>query len=278
MKVAVFSDVQGNLPALEIVTEHILSWDPDLVIMAGDLINRGPCSRSCLNQFAGLRRERGWLPIQGNHEAWVLRCGRERPLGAIDADMRSFADWTFRQIADLEEALLDWPDHLCFQGGAAQSWVHVTHGSMKGNRDGISAGIPDEDLQHRLPQDVALFVTAHTHRPLVRRLDQTSILNVGSVGSPFDGDIRASYGQLEYRGGHWRTRIVRLTYDRERAGRDFFDSGFMDQAGPLAHIIHHEWRLARLLMPSWHLRFGEAVKRGDIGLGRAVGEFLASVD
>jgi len=277
MRVAVFSDVQGNLPAMEVAVEHILAWDPDLVVMAGDLINRGPSSRACLDLFDPLRRERGWLPLQGNHEAWVLRCGRERPLDPLDADMRRIADWTFRQIAEIEEALLGWPDHLSFHAGAEDSWVHVTHGSMAGHRMGVSANVPDEDLRDRLPPDVALFVGAHTHKPLQRRHGGTQILNVGSVGSPFDGDIRASYGQLELRNGHWRTRIRRLAYDRARTERDFTESGFVEQGGPLARIILEEWRQARVLLAIWHRRYGQAVQGGEITLERAVADFLRSL-
>jgi len=276
MKVAVFSDVQGNLPAMEVAVEHILAWDPDLVVMAGDLVNRGPSSRACVELFDPLRRERGWLPLQGNHEAWVLRCGQERPLDALDADMRRIADWTFSQIAEVEEALLGWPDHLSFDADAEDSWVHVTHGSMAGNRMGVSASVSDADLLDRLPPDVALFVGAHTHKPMERRLGSTQILNVGSVGSPFDGDVRASYGQLELRGGRWRTRILRLPYDRARTERDFVESGFMEQGGPLARIIFEEWRQARVLLALWHRRYQDAVYSGEITLERAVAEFLCS--
>jgi len=278
MKVAVFSDVQGNLPALEVAVKHILDWGPDMVVMAGDLVNRGPSSRACLDLFDPLRRERGWLPLQGNHEAWVLRCGRERPFDPLDADMRRIADWTFNQIAEIEDALLGWPDHLSFHADAEDSWVHVTHGSMAGNRAGVSASVSDQDLFDRLPQDVALFVGAHTHKPMERRLGSTKILNVGSVGSPFDGDVRASYGQLEHRNGHWRTRILRLAYDRARTERDFLESGFIEQGGPLARIIFEEWRQARVLLAGWHRRYREAVQSGETTLERAVADFLRSLD
>lgn len=278
MKVAVFSDVQGNLPAMEVAVEHILAWGPDLVIMAGDLVNRGPSSRACLDFFDLLRRDQGWLPVQGNHEAWVIRCGRERPIDAIDANMRRFTDQAFRQIADVEDALLGWPDHLSFNAHSADDWVHVTHGSMAGNRDGISASVTDADLRQRLPRDVALFISAHTHKPLERKLGDMQILNVGSVGAPFDGDVRGSYGQLELRGGRWHTRIVRLPYDRARTERDFSDSGFVDQGGPLARIILEEWRRARLYMPDWHRRYRQAVRKGEITLERAVTDFLRSLN
>jgi predicted phosphodiesterase len=277
MKVAVFSDVQGNLPAMEVAVEHILDWNPDLVVMAGDLINRGPSSRACLDLFDLLRRERAWLPVQGNHETWVLRCGQERPLDALDADMRRIADWTFRQIAPLEEALVGWPDHLSFHADAQDSWVHITHGSMAGNRIGVSASVSDADLRDRLPEDIALFVGAHTHKPLERRLGNTQILNVGSVGSPFDGDVRASYGQLELRGGRWRTRIPRLAYDRARTERDFLESGLIEQGGPLANIIFQEWRQARVLLAGWHRHYREPVQRGELSLERAVADYLRAL-
>jgi predicted phosphodiesterase len=277
MRIAVFSDVQGNLPAFEAAIDHMLSWAPDLVIMAGDLINRGPSSRPCLERFDDLRRNRGWIPIRGNHEDWVLRCDREAPADSLDAEIRRFADWTRRQLANMEGALVGWADHLCLHEDAPGSWVHVTHGSLAGNRDGISMSTPDEELIGKVPEDVALFVTAHTHKPLKRRFRGTDILNVGSVGSPFDGDTRSSYAQLELRGGCWCTRILRVAYDRGRTERDFEDSGFIDDGGPLARIIFEEWRRARLLMPTWHHRYMTAVRNGDLTLTQAVDDFLASV-
>jgi len=276
MKVAVFSDVQGNLPAMEETIEHILAWGPELVVMAGDLINRGPSSRACLNRFEALRRDRGWLPIRGNHETWVLRCGRERPRDALDAAMRRFADHTFQEISAVEGKLSDWPDHISFHAETESSWVHVAHGSMAGNRVGVSATVTDAELLRRLPEEISLFVGAHTHKPLQRRLGSIRILNVGSVGSPFDSDVRASYGQLEFRGGRWHTRIIRLPYDRARTERDFVESGFIEQGGPLARIIFEEWRQARVLLAGWHRRYMEAIKRGEIDLENAVVEYLES--
>lgn len=277
MKVAVFSDVQGNLPAMETVIAHIDAWSPDFVLMAGDLINRGPSSRSCLARFQARQDKDGWLPVRGNHEDWVLRCGQRPPVTEIEAQMRRFADLAFSQIADLAHRLSDWPHHLCLGGSAASDWIHVTHGTLAGNRDGITDSVADQDLPGRLPEDVALFVTAHTHKPLIRPYKGVTIVNVGSVGSPFDGDPRASYAQLERRDGRWRARIVRLAYDRAATERDFAESGFVDQGGPLARVIFEEWRSARLLMPAWHRRYRAAVERGGIGLASSVNEFLRSV-
>ncbi|GAB0149233.1 metallophosphoesterase family protein [Marichromatium sp. PS1] len=279
MKVAIFSDVQANLPAMEVAVARILDWSPDLVIMDGDLVNRGPSSLECLQLFERLRREHGWLPVRGNHETWMLRCQREPPRDALDARMRAFADWTLHQIAPALETLNQWPDHLCFHAGSETSWVHVTHGTMRGNRHGVTAALPDETLRDgALPEGVALFVTAHTHRPLTRVLDGLPILNVGSVGSPFDGDPRGSYALLEFHQGRWQWEIVRFDYDRERARRTFLDSGFIEQGGPLAHILYEEWHRAQLLMPQWRERFETEVLSGTLALETAVDSFLAELD
>lgn len=277
MKIAVFSDVQGNLPAMEHTVEHIRAWRPDWVIMNGDLVNRGPSSADCLTLFNGLQNSVGWLPVRGNHEDYILHCKAHPPAPGLDADMRSFADWTTQQLGDLAESLCDWPDHLCLQG-PANNWVHITHGCLAGNRIGISASVPDEDLPGRVPDDVELFVVAHTHKPLEREFRGVRILNVGSVGSPFDGDPRSCYARIEHRNSGWKTELVRLAYDREYAARDFRESGFLDQGGPLAGFIFEEWRRARLMMPLFKQRYQKSLLQGDIKLEQAVADFIKSLD
>jgi predicted phosphodiesterase len=277
MKVAVFSDVQANLPALEEAVEHIETWRPDLVIMAGDLINRGPDSLGCLELFDAKRRDSGWLPVKGNHEDWVLRCGHQAPLSVGDRDIRRFADWTWRQIAPRADLLRDWADHLCLYPPGADAWMHVTHGTMAGNRDGITPGTSDESLVGKLPEGVALFVTAHTHRPHQRHTQGMDVVNIGSVGSPFDGDPRASYGQFTWQHGRWHTQIPRFAYDRARAARDFEDSGFLDEGGPLARLVYLEWERSQLLMSEWRRRYQQLVLDDELTLAQSIDTYLAEV-
>lgn len=273
MKIAVFSDVQGNLPAMQAAVEDIRAWRPDLVILNGDLVNRGPSSDQCLDLFQELRSRHGWLPLKGNHEDYVLHCDSSPASSKVDAAMRQFADWTTRQLGGRVDHLRDWPDHLCLQG-PVDDWIHVTHGSLTGNRVGVSKKVPDEQLPDRVPLDVDLFVVAHTHKPLEREYRGVRILNVGSVGSPFDGDPRGSYARIQHRDGRWEAEIVRFDYDRERAERDFRQSGFLEQGGPLARFIFEEWRRAELMMPLLKERFLKPLVAGEIELEAAVQSFL----
>ncbi len=277
MKVAVFSDVQANLPAMEAAIEHIEAWRPDLVVMAGDLINRGPDSLGCLDLFDQKRREAGWLPVNGNHEVWVQECGQYEPASPGEREIRRFTDFAWRQVAERADALRDWPDHLCLHPPGSDAWLHVTHGTMASNRDGITPGTSDASLVGKLPEGVALFVSGHTHRPHQRRTQDMDVVNVGSVGSPFDGDPRASYGQFTWHRGHWHIELQRFPYDRERAARDFEDSGFLDQGGPLAHLVFLEWQRAQLLIGGWRERYQQSVLDGSITLQASVDDYMASL-
>ncbi|TVQ91502.1 MAG: metallophosphoesterase [Chromatiaceae bacterium] len=274
MKLAVFSDIQANLPALEETIAQLEAWRPDLVVMAGDLINRGPDSGGCLARFQAQRERLGWLPVTGNHEEWVLRCGETPARTPGEQAVRQFADWAWHQVAPQADALRGWPDHLCLHPPGGAAWVHVTHGSMAGNRDGIGPGTSDNRLaDRRLPEGVALFVTAHTHRPFQRRFQGIDLVNVGSAGSPFDGDPRASLGRFTWHRGRWHSEIIRFPYDRVRAEQDFHDSGFLE-LGALARLVFMEWQRANLLMAGWRQRYEQAVIDGLIDLEHTVTEYL----
>ena len=72
MKVAVLADIHGNINALETVAEHIEGWGADAVVVAGDVINRGPLPLACLTFVQQRQHSDGWLVVRGNHEDYVL--------------------------------------------------------------------------------------------------------------------------------------------------------------------------------------------------------------
>ncbi len=114
----------------------------------------------------------------------------------------------------------------------------------------------------------------HTHLPLVRRLDETLVVNVGSVGLPFDGDHRAAYGQLTWRKGRWSAKIVRLEYDRAQAEQDFIDTGFLPEGGPIARLVLDELRTAQSRLFQWMAEYQQPILAGQISIEAAVNRFL----
>ena len=119
-----------------------------------------------------------------------------------------------------------------------------------------------------------LIIASHTHRPLLRRFDGTLVVNVGSVGQPFDGDARAAYGRFVFRGKRWKAEIARVRYDRARIERDFCDSGFLDEGGPLVRLIQLELRQSRPHLGLWMARNLQAVESGELSVAEAVERYL----
>lgn len=274
MKLAVLSDVHGNLPALEAVVEDLLRWVPDRVVVNGDLINRGPNSRACVEL---LQREFAAMElVKGNHEEFVLSCGLQQYDPAHPAyELRRFAHWTFAQMGELMGAVAQWHDELALQG-VGNDWVQLTHASRLGKRSGISPRTPEAELPAKLGARGSLFITSHTHKAMLREFDGTLIVNTGSVGSPSDRDPRAAYARCLFEDGRWRAEITRLDYDRARAERDFFSSGFIAEGGALARLMLEELRHARVFVGPWNERYLQAVSNGQIGVAAAVREFLAA--
>jgi len=272
VRIAVLSDVHGNVPALEAVLDDIKRWGPDRIVVNGDLVNRGPCSLSCLERVRRLPAGSRWL--KGNHEGFVID-SLDHPRDPDDPlyELYRFGHWTAAQLGSAVDELRDWPDGLDLEdpGGAS---LYITHGSREGNRSGIHPETPDADLPAKLGAPRDLFIASHTHRPMVRRFRHGLVVNTGSVGQPFDGDPRAAYGRFSLREGCWHDEIARVPFDRERALRDFVDSGFLEQAGPLAAIVYVELDRAEMHLGRWMGQYLAPVRSGEISMARATRAYL----
>lgn len=157
--------------------------------------------------------------------------------------------------------------------GKVLAAVHV---SMMGPRAGIYPETPDDQIASMIQPAPELLVVGHTHQPLIRRVNQTMVINAGSVGLPFDGDQRTGYARLQQKRGQWLSRIVRLPYNLERAEKDFKQSGFLEEGGPVASLILGELRLACPQLPHWSRQYKNQVMAGKISLEDAVEEYLIS--
>jgi predicted phosphodiesterase len=277
MKIAVLSDIHGNYAALEAVVEDIDRWQPDVTVVNGDVVNRGPCSVACWDLVRQRQEQDGWRIVGGNHEAYVaawLDRVPEEDSRRFEVDRSSY--WTYCQLNGRAPALAALPSQVEITGPDG-SVVRLTHGSMRGARDGIYHETPPSQMREQIAPAPDVFCTAHTHKPLLRELDGTLLINSGSAGTSFDGDPRLSYARLTWEDGEWRARIVRLPYDWERMARDFEKSGFREGGGPLVDIFYEEWRSARPLINRWVRQYEEAFLQGEIELEASVHQFLRQV-
>lgn len=274
MKIAVLSDIHGNIPALEATLADIQHWKPDKVIVNGDTVSRGPYSKKALEML--IHEFPDCTLLAGNHESFVLYCDKNRLKTEHERyHFQCFAQWTADQLGQhwLGE-IQNWENHLDLNNLENNRSLHVTHGSHKGNRDGISENTLDGELPEKLGKTRDLFVVSHTHRAMKRHYNGQVIVNTGSVGQPLDQDPRSAYGQFALINGEWNVHIKRVDYNKVQAEKDFHESGFMDAGGPVAQLILLEHRHNTPYVGPFMHQYLPLIEDNKISLSHAVNTYL----
>jgi predicted phosphodiesterase len=272
MRIAILADIHANVSALEAVIADLELTQPDRVIVAGDFQNRGPFPREVTYRLFAL----GWTLLRGNHEDYVI-IQSEAPVGVDQIDSYSWqpARWTAAQVPETVPRLRSLPISIATEAPDG-SQVCIAHGSPRSNEEGFFPSTTDAKAKEMLgaspPQ---ILCCGHTHIPLSRQIDQTSVFNVGSVGFPFDGDPRAAYGMLTWRDGRWDTELRRVGYPVSEVIAAVSDREFYEGTGPLGRIIQRELETARPHLTLFTMTFLPRVRAGEFGIAEAVSEYLS---
>lgn len=206
MRIAVLSDIHGNLMALDAVMTDLESQSPDEVWCGGDLGWIGPWASECIARV----RDAGWPTVRGNTDVWIT--GDPQTVGAEDDRQ------TLKEIANehaISESDAQWLLSLPLGHSGAGS-VLLVHGTPDSPFD---APLPDDPPAAFEPYAgrAGLVIYGHVHRAFTRRLaDGTLVSNTGSVGLPMDA-ATASYLVIDHQGSDWTLRHRRVEFDR-RAG------------------------------------------------------------
>ena len=209
MRVAVFSDVHGNVRALEAVLAEIKARGPfDAVVNGGDLAYGGPRPRETID----LLMQGDYPTVLGNTDVWIA--GMEPGGGETVA-------WARRQLEPRHEAFirgLPRAHRIEPPGGPPLVVFHATPTSLS---DLIAPDAPEEVVDEVFDQARARAVVyGHIHKAYVRDVAGGVIVNAGAVGFPFDGNPKASFALLRLDAGRWRAENVRLAYDHEAVAKE----------------------------------------------------------
>ena len=225
-RVAVITDIHGNLSALQASLDAIDAIGVDQIFCGGDLVGYGPFP----NEVCAVIEDRAIPTIYGNYDYAIGRalddCGcaytndHDRELGK-----RSVA-WTLEHTDQRSKAFMRaLPFDLRFALGERS--VHLVHGSPRKVNEYLFEDKP-ASLYERLAAaetaDVLLF--GHTHKPWSATFGGVLFANCGSVGKPKDGDPRAGFAVLELdAAGGVRLSIERVPYDHDAVAREVEAAG-----------------------------------------------------
>lgn len=262
--VAILADVHGNMPALRAVCADIERQRPDEVLVAGDLVGRGPEGSRVVAAIA----ERGWRCLRGNHEDYLLGFARrEVPDDWWDEEEWAASRW---MAAELEPSALEFIDALPAElRPAVGGDLLVVHGSPRSNNEGLGPWTRDRELEEHLDSiDETLLVCGHTHRPMDRKVRNGRAVNVGAVGLPFNRDRRAQYALFRHDGSSWSVEFRQVGYDTAELLRIYRTSGFQEAGGLTAELLRLEVRQAApFLVPflKWARLTGRRPRAARIG-------------
>jgi len=237
MRVAVLSDVHGNVRALETVLADVQGVD--LVVANGDMLAYGPRPAETL---AALRALRDVIYTSGNNDRnLVERRWESQPSDGWESEAFANLRWTAEEIgADGLDFLASWPfrQHLDVGPGAL-----LIHASPLADYIGMFPWTHDTELSHMV-REVAepLVVCGHTHLLMDRKLGSHRVISDGSAGFPFDRDPRPSYILLDDAGGSVRLEVRRVAYDIDAAVHDL-----ESRAVPFGQVIAFQMRHAALM-------------------------------
>jgi predicted phosphodiesterase len=216
---AVFSDVQGNLPALEAVLDDVERRGVGRTLCLGDLVGYGPWP----NEVALAIRDRGIPCLMGNYDQGIGfemgECGCIYKTDEQRAEGAASLAWTEQAVTDEVKAFLrSLEDHFLLATPAAE--LLAVHGSPRRVNEYLFEDRPAsamERMAHDFPYKAIIF--GHTHLPYARPVGETVFVNVGSAGRPKDGDWRACYAIVDSAAlgrGEPFVEFVRVAYDHER--------------------------------------------------------------
>ena len=240
MKLAVISDVHGNLPAFEAVLTDIDKQHVDLVVNLGDLFSGGVAPGRTADRMIALNH----LVIRGNHERQLL----ESPPGSLSLSDRL-------ALSQLSQEHLSWMAGLPNSAEPAEG-VLAVHGSPRSDTEylletvepaGARRASSDEiaeRLGSNLPTQVLLC--GHTHLARVLKVQSgMMIVNPGSVGWPAysdhapyphvmeSGSPHARYAIIERCGQSWDVTLRLVAYDWDAAAQIALANGRLDVAASL---------------------------------------------
>ncbi len=122
------------MPVLETAVADLDKWQPDVVVVAGDVVNRGPCSLACWEFVQARAHQQNWRILKGNHEDYVLECATPpNDPRAPSLQIRQYAQWTYEQLNGHIATIAALPDQYSFTAPDGRE-LRVVHAAMQNNR------------------------------------------------------------------------------------------------------------------------------------------------
>lgn len=223
-KIAVISDIHGNLEALKSVMNHIEKQkiSHDNIYNMGDCVGYNPFP----NEVVDYLRKHQIKSIMGNYDESVANHTSYDNIQIVKSPKNAMA-WTKENTRSGTKSYLQkLPRQLSVTLG--EKSLLLTHGSPNSIKEYVYED--DLKLQIEIARTVSedIILMGHTHYPYIKKVREKYFINVGSVGRPKDGDPRACYCILEIN-DQVRAQFMRVEYDTNATAKAILASQLSDE-------------------------------------------------
>ena len=181
MRIALISDLHGNLTALDAVLADIAHEGVDRIACLGDVATLGPQPCEVLDRV----RDIGAICILGNHDSFMLDADLIHRYSENPAIVAA-VDWCRAQLSEAHLAFIQafLPGQIVGLGG--DYTLQLYHGTPQSNMVDILSTTPPETLDVMLEgSEATVLAGGHTHLQMLRQHRGKLVVNPGSVGMPF---------------------------------------------------------------------------------------------
>ncbi|MBR3674175.1 MAG: metallophosphoesterase family protein [Clostridia bacterium] len=187
MKIAIISDIHGNLEALKATLQDIEKRNVDKIICLGDIIAKGVHPRECLE----LVKNKCNIVLQGNTDYYFSM--EHNNLKELPIQEQKRIEWNQSLITEEDRKyLLNIP--FCYEFYLSGSLVRLFHATPKVNNEVVlnvdsietkfNMFLPSEKTCTQNVADIVIY--GHIHHPYLDKIYNKTLINVGSVGNSFD--------------------------------------------------------------------------------------------
>jgi putative phosphoesterase len=243
MRIAIFSDIHGNLLALDACLGDLeQQGGADVIIAAGDLVADGPKPKKVVQRLMEVNAQ----CIRGNTDREIA----EGTVEAMSPVERAQLEWTRK---DLGDKLVAWLGALPFalRFGEEDNQLLVVHANPTNDVEHMWPDLDDETLEKLIGgESVATTIAfGHLHLPYVRMWRGKLLVNVASAGLPKDGDARAGYAILTQRSGGWEVKHRRVPFDVKRVATQLSACGIPGSVDLIAILRRHRYKRLKNVIP-----------------------------
>ncbi|MBX3080450.1 MAG: metallophosphoesterase family protein [Anaerolineae bacterium] len=246
MRIAILSDIHGNLVALEAVLRDMHAMLPDAIVCLGDVGADGPDPRGVIAMLRTLNASF----VMGNADEQLLDPTLAPPVTPNDdtPKFQAMWEWGSAQLNDADRSFV-----RAFQPTISipldtDFTMLCYHGSPRSNVEAIRVTTPDEVLDPYFGgQSARIMVGGHTHQAFFRRHRHRWVINPGSVGLPFEWNpqrnqminpARAEYAILTWQAGQWNVDLRAVSFDLAAFAHSVRQSGL-----PYADWFLADWQM-----------------------------------